>query len=1062
MDERQQLEQAIAALEAQRAVLGDAVVTTALAPLREKLAALQALPAEQQLKYATVLFADVTGSTQLIQHLDPEDILTIMDGALRRFGVVIERYEGRVLRFMGDGLKAIFGVPSAREDDAERAVRAGLAILEESQAYAGYVEAHWGLAGFNIRVGINTGEVILGGGVEADNTAMGMTINLAARMENAAPTGGLRISHATYRHVRGVFDVIADAPLSVKGWDTPIQTYLVRRAKPRAFRVVTRGVEGVETRMVGRDAELRQLQDTFRGVLAECAPHVVTVVAEAGLGKSRLLYEFQNWLDLQPFAIWLFQGRTSPQIALQPYGLTRDLLARRFEIQDSDTADVAREKLVAGLMRFLGPEAEELAHFLGQLIGMDFSASPHLRGVLADAEQVRARAFHAAAQFFAAMGQSNGGPVTVFLDDIHWADDGSLDLFTHLAQVCQNVPIVLVCAARPTLFERRPAWGAELPAHTRLDLRPLSRHTSRELVDELLQKVIDLPTVLRELISGGGEGNPFYIEELIKMLIDDGVIVTGAEAWRVAHERLVAVSVPPTLVGVLQARLDALPPGEKAALQQSAVVGHVFWDAAVAAIHAPSAPALSGLAERELIFQRTTSAFAGAHEYVFKHHVLHDVTYGSVLKRVRRDYHRRVAEWLVARSGERVEEYLSLIANHYEHAGEPATAVSYLRRAGVRAARTSAYPEAIASFQRALSLLDDPAAPPHTPLSLAGSGAAGEGVSRAISSSRAGLLVQLGAVYSTWTGDYAQASPYLHEALALARAIDDQPTLALALGEIGSAVNDQGDFATAQTYLAEALPLARAVGDGVTLSRVLFILGTNASYQGDFAQAIAYHEENLVHSRACGDLLAESDALFGMGTIAVQQGRYAPARAYLEESLDQARAGGNLRGIARALGLLGWVACDSGDYLTARARLQEALVMAQAISDHYWMTLATIFLGDAAVGLGDANGAWAAYRDGVRENWRLKLTPWVLYALPGIAELLVGAGQAERAAELLGLVLTHPQSSAVALHRAGRSRPVVMSALLAEAFAAALERGGALDLAAVVGQIAGEAEKEVT
>ncbi len=313
--ESQQLQAAIDGLEAQRALLGDSVVDLAAGSLRSKLAALTGAagaasaappgpaPAEQTLKQVSVLFLDVVGSTTLAQHLDPEDIHAVMDGTLAACTTIVESHHGRVLQYAGDNLLAVFGADEAQEDDAERAVRTGLALLLEGRRQGEAVLQRHGHAGFDVRVGIHTGAVLLGGGVDVGGSIRGITVNIAARMEQTAPAGALRISHATYAQVRGVFDVEPQAPIEVKGVDEPIATWLVLRAKPRAFRVVTRGIEGVATRMVGRDAELARLQQAFRRVgnrnEASDAERltVVTVVAEAGVGKSRLLYEFQNWAE---------------------------------------------------------------------------------------------------------------------------------------------------------------------------------------------------------------------------------------------------------------------------------------------------------------------------------------------------------------------------------------------------------------------------------------------------------------------------------------------------------------------------------------------------------------------------------------------------------------------------------------------------------------------------------------------------------------------------------------------------------------------------------------------
>jgi class 3 adenylate cyclase len=301
--EQQQLEAVIDGLEAQRALLGNVLVDAALAPLRARLTALaDAQPharagPEQTLKQVSVLFLDIVGSTRLAQHLDPEDIHDVMDGALTRCTHIVEAHRGKVLQYAGDSLLAAFGAVDAQEDDAERAVRTGLALLEEGRRQGEQVLREHGHAGFDVRGGLHTGEVLLGGGVDAEHSIRGMSVNIAARMEQTAPAGALRISHDTYRHVRGVFDVAPQPPIQVKGRDEPIVTYLVLRAKPRAFRVATRGIEGVETRMVGRDAELEQLQDLFKRLYRQGELTAVTVVADAGVGKSRLLYEFENWAE---------------------------------------------------------------------------------------------------------------------------------------------------------------------------------------------------------------------------------------------------------------------------------------------------------------------------------------------------------------------------------------------------------------------------------------------------------------------------------------------------------------------------------------------------------------------------------------------------------------------------------------------------------------------------------------------------------------------------------------------------------------------------------------------
>jgi class 3 adenylate cyclase len=538
-------------------------------------------------RMVTILFCDVKGSTAMAERLDPEDVMEIMDGA---FDVLIEpivRYEGTVARLMGDAVLAFFGAPLAHEDDPERACRAALEIVEGARAYGERLERERGIEGFDVRVGINTGLVVvgeIGSDLRVEYTGMGDAINLAARMEQNAPPGGILITHDTYRHVRGVFDVLRQEPLEVKGKRDAVQTYLVQRAKPRAFRKGVRGVEGIETRMIGRRAELTRLQEAFYTAIEDCELQMVTVVGDAGVGKSRLLYEFDNWAELLPETFYFFKGRALQEMQGLPYALIRSVFAFRFQIEDTDSLEVVREKLERGASAAFGDgeESRMRAHVIGHLVGFELGESPHLEGELDDPKQIRDRALTYLADYFKALASQNA--VLILLEDIHWADDSSLDALNHLALALVDQPLMIACAARPGLFERRPHWGEGQAFHRRLGLEPLTKRNTRRLLGEILQKVDQVPETLSELVVAGAEGNPFFVEELVKMLVEDGVIVKGEGRWRVEPLRLREVRVPPTLRGLLQARLDRLPTEQRDVLQQASVVGRLFWDGALVRI----------------------------------------------------------------------------------------------------------------------------------------------------------------------------------------------------------------------------------------------------------------------------------------------------------------------------------------------------------------------------------------------------------------------------------------------------------------------------------------------
>ncbi|HOU41550.1 MAG TPA: adenylate/guanylate cyclase domain-containing protein, partial [Promineifilum sp.] len=513
-----QLQAALAALEAQRSLLGDAVVDAAVGPIRDSLAALYARArAGQQRKQATVLFADVYGFTTLSETMDAEDVASIINELWAVVDRAILDHGGYIDKHIGDAVMAVWGARDAREDDPERAVRAALAM---QMAVAHFCQTHH--APLALRIGINTGPVILGPvGTTGEFTAMGDAVNLASRLEHAAPVGGILISHDTYRHVRGIFDVQPPAPLTVKGKAEPVQTYIVLRAKPRAFRMATRGVEGIETRMVGREAELDALRQAFTDAVGASQTCVATVIGEAGVGKSRLLYEFDNWIELRPEEITYFKGRGTPNTQHVPYSLFRDLFALRFDILDSDSAAVALEKFQAGMAGFLDPDHAAIA---GHWLGFDFSASEAAGRLLGTAGFAQAAQAYLTRYFRRVVAE---GPAVVFLEDIHWADDPSLDLTQHLVAALPAAPLLVVALARPAFFERRRGWGEDSAAFRAVRLSPLSREAARALVDEILQRADAIPASLRDLIVNSAEGNPFYVEELVKMLIEQGVIERG-------------------------------------------------------------------------------------------------------------------------------------------------------------------------------------------------------------------------------------------------------------------------------------------------------------------------------------------------------------------------------------------------------------------------------------------------------------------------------------------------------------------------------------------------------
>lgn len=980
MTTREQLEQALAGLEAQRAVLGEAIVGPAVAAIQAQLAALAPAPEpESQRKQVTVLFADVSGFTAMSDTMDAEDVQETMNALWQQVDKAILDHNGHIDKHIGDAVMALWGVDEAREDDPEQAIRAALAMQTAVHTFA--ITYNYPL---KMRIGLNTGPVLLGEvGTRAEFTAMGDTVNTASRLEHAAPVGAILISHNTYRHVRGVFDVALQEPLIVKGKTEPLQVYVVKQAKARTFRTYTRGVEGVETRMVGRDKELQTLQSLWPTAVSTPQTTLITVVGEAGVGKSRLLYEFEQWLDLQPDTVTLFKGRSAEQTRGTPYFLVRDLLATRFGIRESDPIDEMRQKFEAAIADILTGQAEMKAHFLGQWLGYDFSHSPYVAIIGDNAEQLKNRGLLYLTQFLRAMAQKR--PILLFLEDIHWADTPSLDAILDILRREPALPLFVVALTRLSLFEHRPAWrelGQERrneieglvfkePGYHFITLNPLPTTVNRELLAEILQKVAYIPEKLFNLVANRAEGNPFYMEELVKMLIDNGVIVPEEELWRIDLTQLDETQIPGTLTGVLQARLDRLAANEKVTLQRASVVGRVFWDTAVKELgDDPNQVQLTPLQSRELIYKQSETAFIGTEQFLFKHDLLRDVTYQTVLKKTRQLYHGQIANWLVevAVMNGRVDEYAAVISKHYQLAGKPDQAAIWYGRAGQYAAAHNAHEETIHYLNLALEFThpDDYVAR-YTLLQVRENTYRIQGNREAqqadldtltslannLSAAEQANVALQRASYAIMTSEYATAIATVQAAIKLAQAVMATNLIAKGHSFWGTALFRQGKYPAAKIQYATGYRLAKEVGEQQVIASCLQGLGSVVQNQGDYMAASVYYHQTLAICREIGDRYGEGMSLNHLGGVADEQEDYVKAQQYFEQALVINRESGNRMGEAASLGNLGFGALCQGAYARACGYFEQTLLISREINHRRMEGTSLINLGEVAANQGE-------------------------------------------------------------------------------------------------------------
>ncbi|HJS74095.1 MAG TPA: AAA family ATPase, partial [Vicinamibacteria bacterium] len=894
-----------------------------------------ATPSDQQ-RQMTAESVDVKELAEILYETgaDAERVKSVLEGLWEGFAKAAAESGGVIHGHTEESGLVLWGRDRAREDDPENAIRGALAMRERVLAAArAALGAGWEPTEENplpFSAGITTGPVLLERESDTGSyTASGAPITLAGRLKDASPPGGILVAHETYTLVRGVFTFLERDPLRVRGRKEPIEVYLVTQVKPRAFRLRARGIEGVETKMIGREIELRLLQEALTLTLEDGETQVVTVVGEAGVGKSRLLYEFSNWMELQEQTVWFFQARATQPSMLQPFSLTRDLFSFRFRILDSDPLSQVHEKFVQGIEGFLGAGSTRKAYLIGQLVGFDFSDKAEVEAALQDGDSFRRQAQQYLGEFFTSASKTN--PVVIHIEDIHWADDRSLDLINNLVRENANLPLFVLCMARPSFYERRPQWGEGQRFHERIQLEPLSQLSSRRLVRELLKNVAEVPTALRDLVVDRADGNPFYIEELIKALIDDRVILKGEGAWTVDTSRLSTVRVPATLTGVLQSRLDTLPAPLHQLLQRASVVGRIFWDAAAVRLSletgikpAEVQPMLDELRDREMVLQREESGFAGTVEYVFRHAILRDVTYETVVPRQRRAFHKLVGDWLLEVGGERAGEHTLLVAEHYSRAEEPAMAAAQLKKAGERALLLSALDEAGTLFQRAREILSGKE---HTAQRLEieilrGELEARRGIlskvieilapaleeARAIGHEilQANLLGQLGRI-ANWQYELATAERYLNEALEIARKSNDKPTLLFILRQYGNMLYRR-DPGTSRKLLLESIELAREIGNRRDEATGLNSLGILYAFEDDHVRAIDVYQKAFEIFHELGDRSSECMVLVNVSFSHAEMADLETAERDARRGLGIAREIGNIQirtGLELILGMIG-------------------------------------------------------------------------------------------------------------------------------------------------------------
>jgi class 3 adenylate cyclase/tetratricopeptide (TPR) repeat protein len=728
----------------------------------------------EERKVVSVLFCDLVGFTAASEAADPEDVRARIRPYHRRLREEIERFGGTVEKFVGDAVMAVFGAPVTHEDDAERAVRAGLRMLEAIEE----LNAGDPTLSLQVRVGINTGESVVALDARpelGEGLVTGDVVNTASRLQGVAPVNAVAVSESTYRATERVFDWEPLEPVRVKGKSEPLALWRPLRAQARLGSDVTRTLT---TPLVGRELERALLIGTFERAAQQRSCQFVTVVGEPGVGKSRLCAELLTHADGQPGLTRWRQGRCLPYGDGISFWALGEIVKSECGILESDTPAQAAAKLDERIPKN-DPERAWLQARLAPLVG-------------APAEPASQEESFAAWRRFCEALAAERMTVLIF-EDLHWADPALLGFLEHLADWAEGVPLLLLCTARPELYERQATFGADARNAQRINLAPLTDMETAQLVSALLERAV-LPAETQQQLLEQAGGNPLYAEEFVRLLADRGGLGNEGE-------------VPESVQALIAARLDTLAPERKSLLQDASVLGKVFWAGALASMGdrdpAEVEQALHELARKELVRPARASSMEGEREYAFWHVLVRDVCYGQIPRAARAARHEAAAAWLEDKAGERVEDLADVLAYHYESALEltqatggdgadqlQAQAVRYLAMAGARTLALDV-DRAERQLARALELSprDDPA--------------------------RASLLERWGNAVQQ-QGRLEQAREILGQAIDLYREQNDELGLGRALTRLGNVLHRLGDPRCEEAF-AEAIDVLEAQPPGPEL-----------------------------------------------------------------------------------------------------------------------------------------------------------------------------------------------------------------------------------------------------
>jgi class 3 adenylate cyclase/tetratricopeptide (TPR) repeat protein len=918
-------------------------------------------------KTVTALFADMVGSTALGESLDPEPLRQLMVRYFELMAGAVRRHGGTVEKFIGDAVMAVFGVPRAHEDDALRAVRAAVEMRDALDELNLEFARDWGVT-VAIRVGVNTGEVMTGIPTGDQSLAVGDAVNLAARLEQAAEPGQILIGEQT-RALLGDAVRAEELPqLSVKGKREPVRAWRLLELMPARSREL-------DPNLVGRGPELDQLEGWFRTVVDRRTCAATTVVGSAGVGKSRLTREFLHHLADRAAVV---EGHCVPYGVGVTFWPVNEAIRRAAGIGPRTGTSQARRRIAAALDGMA--DGELVAPRIQSLLGLR-RAAPGLQ-----------ETFWAVRRLFEHM--AGRGPLVAVFEDIHWAEPTLLDLFEYLVDRVHAAPVLLVFVARPDLLEARPGWLSGKPNAHRLSLGALSAAETDRLIRQLLllrgARLADEP---RERIAALAEGNPLFVGESVRMLIDAGAVRT-AEPGRSVPGGLAQIAIPPTIRALLAARLDQLEPEERLVAECAAVAGRIFsWGLVTALVPAEVRPRVAGhlqaLTRKEFITP-DPSNLPEDDAFRFTHALLRDVTYQEIPKSARSQLHEQTAGWLTQRMGKRAGEYDEIIGYHLEQAcraltelGPTSDAAQALGRqasarldsAAARAFASEDMPGTVSLLSRAVGLLPDK------------------------DSGRLVLLPRL-AFALIETGDFRRLARVIEETSLLADANGDGQALAMA-GVLEQWLRLYTDPdrrpAQARDAVHGAISTFEAVGDDYGLAKAWSLLGFANNVSARFADAEMAWSRAAVHARRAGERRDELDAItWGLIGSWLGPTPVEAALARADRLLEQAQ--GDRKGMSGVLIMRALLTANLGRFDEARGMIAEAWSLCRDVGFTLWEAgPVTQAAGIVELLAGDAAAAETVLQTGADKLREMGEAGWLSTALAWLAEAVYLQGRADQA-----------------------------------------------------------------